>query len=1193
MKIFIHHFFSCGLMLFGLLLSTEIEAQKNSNATEIALNYLKIKAKSWGLTESDIADVAVQYNYETQHNGLTHVFLIQRKNGIEVYNAIVNVNVLPSGEVLFAGNRFIPNLKINATAPTLSPVQALSIAASDVGLLFSEKNTPLSIVSKNESIFEDKSVSHQKMTVKLLFFPNIETGESRLVWDINIDATNSDDHWSIRIDAMSGAVLDKKSLTLHCSFDEHFLKNQETDCPEHFSYPLSKTSVEPQKMIETTTLAGNGTYRVFKLPTESPLYGNSILVDDPADVLASPYGWHDTSGTVGADFTITRGNNAHAFLDLYNRNVSQGDEPNGGQNLVFDYPYSPFASADSVKNAATVNLFYMTNMMHDISFRYGFDEVAGNFQQKNYTGQGRGNDHVLSQAQDGGKLPDPTLNNANFSPPVDGLNGRMQMYLWSRRNLPHLEVTAPASLVRVYNTGVATFGPRLPFTPISGQVVLFNDGTANPTRACNPSKVNLAGKIALIDRGTSLSGCSYARKIINAQDSGAIAVIICYNSTTTPNVFGDTIDELARQVRIPSIIMSSTDCDRLKLAVGNDLQVRLFGTPADTVGVDFVDGDFDNGIIAHEYGHGISTRLTGGPLNSSCLSQGEQMGEGWSDFFAMITSAKPGDRGNMARGMGNFALRQNTNGVGIRRYPYSTDMTINPHTYNNIYLNQASPHPIGEIWATTIWDLYWAMVDKYGWNADITNRTSGNGKAIQLVMDGMKLQPCNPGFLDGRDAILAADRANNNGENQCLIWEVFARRGMGVSAKQGLGSRATDNVEAFDVLPTCSNALKFTKSVSSNINAGETFDVSLKVINYKKTTAKNLAIRDVVPDSASFVGLISPTTGPISITFPNQLAFPIIDSLRSGDSLEIKYRLRSSASKTSKSQLFEGFERPTILFDSLIASGSRTWARAQDTKRPLGKRSVMAANGTGTSDQLLSLTQPILISGKQPVVRFWHRFNTEGGNDSGIFEAYVENDTGWQDLSSKMFRNNATGPTYLTYPFKTQAFWGVQDSFEATYVDLKDFVGKKIQVRFYFKSNATINSTGWFVDDLLFFDMVNYQSTARLTSSQGDNLTAEAAGRGTIVEPDLTIPTKEVAASIGVNVFPNPTNDVVNVDILTEIQHATISLMSIEGKVLVQQKLGKAQNWTPLSMQGLPNGLYFLKVETDKGYVVKKVVKSH
>ena len=66
-----------------------------------------------------------------------------------------------------------------------------------------------------------------------------------------------------------------------------------------------------------------------------------------------------------------------------------------------------------------------------------------------------------------------------------------------------------------------------------------------------------------------------------------------------------------------------------------------------------LDGDYDNGIIAHEYGHGISNRLTAGPNNTGCLGNGEQMGEGWSDFFSLITTVKEGDSGEMGRGIGN------------------------------------------------------------------------------------------------------------------------------------------------------------------------------------------------------------------------------------------------------------------------------------------------------------------------------------------------------------------------------------------------------------------------------------------------------------------------------------------------------------------------------------------------------------
>jgi hypothetical protein len=67
----------------------------------------------------------------------------------------------------------------------------------------------------------------------------------------------------------------------------------------------------------------------------------------------------------------------------------------------------------------------------------------------------------------------------------------------------------------------------------------------------------------------------------------------------------------------------------------------------------------------------------------------------------------------------------------------------------------------------------------------------------------MKLTACNPGFVQGRDAILAADEALTGGANRCRIWQAFARRGLGVSASQGSANSRTDGVEAFDVPGEC------------------------------------------------------------------------------------------------------------------------------------------------------------------------------------------------------------------------------------------------------------------------------------------------------------------------------------------------------------------------------------------------------
>src|SRR5690606_27045595 len=110
----------------------------------------------------------------------------------------------------------------------------------------------------------------------------------------------------------------------------------------------------------------------------------------------------------------------------------------------------------------------------------------------------------------------------------------------------------------------------------------------------------------------------------------------------------------------------------------------------------------------------------------------------------------------------------------------------------------AVPHGVGSVWAVMLWDLTWALIDEYGFDADIYNGTGGNNIAMTLVVEALKLQPCSPGFVDGRDAILEADFLLYGGANQCLIWDVFARRGLGVSASQGSSGSTNDGVEAFD-----------------------------------------------------------------------------------------------------------------------------------------------------------------------------------------------------------------------------------------------------------------------------------------------------------------------------------------------------------------------------------------------------------
>ena len=111
---------------------------------------------------------------------------------------------------------------------------------------------------------------------------------------------------------------------------------------------------------------------------------------------------------------------------------------------------------------------------------------------------------------------------------------------------------------------------------------------------------------------------------------------------------------------------------------------------------------------------------------------------------------------------------------------------------------------IGEVWAVILYDVYWNLVEKHGFQADwfdtSAEKLGGNVIMVQLVIDGMKLQPCDPNFIEARDAIIQADQINNGGENECELWRGFAKRGLGPEATSNwLG---TVN-ESFDLPSNC------------------------------------------------------------------------------------------------------------------------------------------------------------------------------------------------------------------------------------------------------------------------------------------------------------------------------------------------------------------------------------------------------
>ena len=765
-------------------------------------SHLEANKSKFEVTSQDIADLKVYNQVFSRHNKVTHVYAVQTHNGIEVYNAIANV-AIKNNAVVYVGNNMQKDIasRANASAAALNPMQAAAKAANALGLGAANFSVE-SVISSQEFLLSDGGVSLERVPVKLVYQPM--ENEIRLAWDLSIHTLDAKHWYSVRIDANTGELLDQIDWVTSCSFESH--NHVALEGQNNANTRENTVAFGTKTKANESVVFANEQYNVYAVPVESPAHGGRSIVTEPQDVVASPFGWHDLDGIDGPEMTITRGNNVWAQEDQ-NGNNGQGASPDGTDDLIFDFDIDLTLEPADYVDASTTNLFYWNNIMHDVFFQYGFDEESGNFQQVNYSGTGLGNDYVFADSQDG-----IGINNATFQTPPDGTRPRMSMFLFSASSVPNFVANSPATVSGDYVFSSAQFGDSFPVDGLTGDIALVEDidTTGDVNDACDPidNAGDLDGKIAILRRGE----CAFIIQVKAAQDAGAIAVIVI-NNAPGPIINLAGIDGT---ITIPTGMISMADGDALLAALATEDVNVTISAPVPTG----KDGSLDNGVIAHEYGHGISIRLTGGAGNSGCLGNAEQMGEGWSDWFALMLTIEPGDTAEDVRGIGTYASGAPITSQGIRPAAYSTDTAINSLTYDSTNDPSISqPHGIGTVWSTILWDMNWALVDEFGYDTDLYNGTGGNNIAMQLVVDGLKLQPCGVGFVSGRDAIIAAVDLNDDLVDKtaakCLIWGVFADRGVGFSASQGSAGSRSDQIAAFDTPPA--DVLDCTLSVGDDI----------------------------------------------------------------------------------------------------------------------------------------------------------------------------------------------------------------------------------------------------------------------------------------------------------------------------------------------------------------------------------------
>jgi hypothetical protein len=142
-------------------------------------------------------------------------------------------------------------------------------------------------------------------------------------------------------------------------------------------------------------------------------------------------------------------------------------------------------------------------------------------------------------------------------------------------------VNSPAGIAGIYGAGAAAFGPALNATGITGNVVQAIDATAPVNDGCEAftNGAAIAGNIALVDRGL----CNFTVKVKNAQNLGAIAVIVADN---TPSAPAGSLGGSDPTVTIPAVRITQADGNLLKANLGAGVNVTLRVDPSSKAGAD-------------------------------------------------------------------------------------------------------------------------------------------------------------------------------------------------------------------------------------------------------------------------------------------------------------------------------------------------------------------------------------------------------------------------------------------------------------------------------------------------------------------------------------------------------------------------------------------------------------------------------
>jgi large repetitive protein len=790
------------------------------------------------------------------------------------------------------------------------------------------------------------------------------------------------------------------------------------------------------------------------------------------------------------DATTTSGNNAEAFSDLDGtRTFTEGDvrpEVRSGRTLNFRYDTSAEALANPNQlKAGAVNTFFVVNWLHDWFYDSGFTEVTGNAQVDNYGRGGVAGDplRVMAQANALGG----SRNNANMSTPQDGLSPVMNMFLWTPGITTVL--TTPSGVI----TSEAFAAPPHTFD-LTADLAAGLDGTAPTNDGCQAHTRDLTGKIAIV---VFSGACGSAATVNLARAAGAIGIIIVDGALDNPRAFGGSA-----AANIPGLAVGMTAGLALIAALEQGpMAVTLQSAPSGPER----DGDLDNTVVAHEWGHYLHHRLT-------VCNSGQQCGgmsEGWGDFNAILMMLREGDNRDGTYGIAPYAVANGSDGAayfGLRRYPYSRDRSKNDLSFRHITTGVPLPtttpggggvassqvHAAGEVWATMLWEALNVLVDEH--DVPIARR-----RMTDYIVAGLLLTPPEATFTEGRDAILAAASALDT-DDMLLMAAAFAGRGAGSCAVSPSNSSSSNTgvIESRTVAAklAVSNVAIAEDRISCDrdgyLDPGESGTLRVTIANTGVLASSN--VRIAATTSTANVRLGPAVRVPALLPFQSvDVLIPVSLSLTAPRNTTLTITLRITGEDTCDRAGVTAVVQELIGVDEVAATSKidrvetilTPWQRTGDQAAALWGRAIEAdrnhtwfgKNAGFPSDT--RLVSPVLAaSATEPfIVTLSHAYNLEAAGatlfDGGVIEVSTDGGVTFADVSTLGVDPGYTGTLVATgaNPLAgRRAFSSASPGFPARRPLVLNFgtqfAGQNVQLRFRIGTDLNAAASGWAIDDI-------------------------------------------------------------------------------------------------------------------------------